>query len=76
LSRPIIDRLHSESRQGNGIIVRLNHQRLLQQNLPEAAVDPFTQSRHQSGWTAWEEHQCQAPWLFLNLWLTRIWLLG
>jgi hypothetical protein len=34
LSRPIIDRLHSESHQGNGIIDRLNHQRLLQQNLP------------------------------------------
>jgi hypothetical protein len=30
LSRPIIDRLHSESHQGNGIIVRPNHQRLLQ----------------------------------------------
>jgi hypothetical protein len=34
LSRPIIARLHSESDDKNGIIVRQNHQRLLQQNLP------------------------------------------
>jgi hypothetical protein len=37
LSRPIIARLHSESDDKNGIIVRQNHQRLLQQNRHMAA---------------------------------------
>jgi hypothetical protein len=32
LSRPIIARLHSESRDSNGISLPLDHQRLLQQN--------------------------------------------
>jgi hypothetical protein len=38
LSRPIIARLRSESHENDGITVRENHQRLLQQNLPIAAV--------------------------------------
>jgi hypothetical protein len=36
LSRPIIASLHSESRQSKRIIVCASHQRLLQQNLPQA----------------------------------------
>jgi hypothetical protein len=36
LSRPIIARLHSESRDSNGISLPLDHQRLLQQNLPSS----------------------------------------
>jgi hypothetical protein len=38
LSRPIIARLHSESHDSDGITVLRDHQRLLQQNLPQAAV--------------------------------------
>jgi hypothetical protein len=36
MSRPIVDRLHSESHQSNRIIVQQDHQR--RQNLPKAAV--------------------------------------
>jgi hypothetical protein len=34
LSCPIVDRLHSESHQGNRITVQQHRQRLSQQNLP------------------------------------------
>ena len=37
MSRPIIARLHSESHDSDGITVARDHQRLLQQNLHEAA---------------------------------------
>jgi hypothetical protein len=36
MSRPIVDRLHSESHQSNRIIVQQDHQR--RQNLPKAAM--------------------------------------
>jgi hypothetical protein len=36
LSRPIIARLHTESRLNERITPRGSHQRLLQQNLPKA----------------------------------------
>jgi len=38
LSRPIIARLHTESRLNERITPRRSHQRLLQQNLPKADI--------------------------------------